>query len=213
MSIAPLSINSFVSVAKSGEAVQLTEGKLQSATITPAKQGFISKVLNWCRGTAESQINRETRKAFLAAVGQGLMPKDRDSVLAAANFDVKSSKPLSSREINNISAAKASMVKDLGGQMAIMQSQATEIKKDLNTKVKLLEEKKMAFYGAPAGIRKAERAVLMSEMLKVEAECMKLRALLSSKFEGMNVLLPLPAVRPPVMDVIDQRPTLLDDQY
>ena len=100
------SLSSFQALAKTGDAVVLKGGNLESTSATPAKQGFFSRILNWIRGDNSAKLNGETRAAFVASVGKGFTQKGLENILRKSGFDAGGGKPLSSREITNVLSAR-----------------------------------------------------------------------------------------------------------
>lgn len=125
------SLANFQDLAKSGEAVVLKGGTLHSTT--SAKQGFFTRVVNWLRGESSTKVNQDTRNAFKASISKGLGQKGLEGVLRRGGFDADSSKPLSSREINNVSNARTQLLEG-NSQLKKLMSDMKPLMADLRQK-------------------------------------------------------------------------------
>lgn len=142
-----LSLSSFQALAKTGEAVALKGGALQSTA--SAKQGFFTRVMNWLRGESSSKINSATKNAFTAAIGQGLTQQGLDTVLRRGGFDAGSRKPLSSREINHVASAKNQLMGETK-QLNKLLAELTGVQADIKAKKAVFEEKSRATQQSPS---------------------------------------------------------------
>ncbi len=142
-----LSLSSFQALAKTGEAVALKGGTLQSTVC--AKQGFFTRVMNWLRGESSSKINSATKEAFTAAIGRGLTQQGLDTVLRRGGFDAGSRKPLSSREINQVASAKDQLLGE-GKQLNKLMAELKELQADIKAKDAVFKEKSRATRQSPS---------------------------------------------------------------
>ncbi len=143
------SLSSFQALAKAGEAVALKGGELRSTSATPAKQGFFSRIMNWVRGESSSKINSETKSAFIASIGRGLTKKGIENVLNRGGFDAGRNKPLTSREIMDVSRAKSQLLEE-GRQLRSLMNEMKVIRADIKHKESIYAAKSKAVAKSPS---------------------------------------------------------------
>ncbi|MBS7778077.1 hypothetical protein [Acidovorax sp. CCYZU-2555] len=171
------SLASFQALAKSGEAVALKGGTLQSTT--SAKQGFFTRVMNWLRGESSTKVNQDTKSAFIASISKGLSQKGLEDVLRRGGFDADSSKPLTSREIIDVSNARSQLLdgnRELKKLMAEMKPLMADLKKKEAVhaqKTKLCQqspnERNYRAMKAAGDEVRAARALTMAQTEKIRA--------------------------------------------
>ncbi|WP_159911051.1 hypothetical protein [Pantoea sp. 18069] len=101
------SLNSFLALAQTNEALVLKGGELKPTSEIPAKLGFFGRAVQWLKtsiGMGPDKANEATRAAFTAALAKQYGEIIADATLHQVKTYQSNDKPLSSRDIQAVAS-------------------------------------------------------------------------------------------------------------